>query len=1339
MKKVRRTLAYALALLMIVTGIPTTGPVTVQAKKQVKAKSIKLNKTIYTLKKGKKVKLKATVLPKKSTQKKVVWTTNKKKIATVSKSGVVKAKKNGTVIITAKVKGTSKKAKCKIIVGTPVSSVKLSDISKQLEVGNKFQLKATVLPAKASVKSVSYQTSNKAIAEVTQSGVVTAKSAGSAVITVVSKDGTNKKAVCRVQVSNKQQPTTQTPAKDEPKEEPKDTTVKTTGVSLNKQSLTFYSNSAPQQLEVSVKPENATNKGVIWSSEDESIATVSDNGVVTPSKTKEGTTTITATAADKSGAKATCEVKVIAGMQVTSAQQLREILNGSETYKLIHFQTDEKGEINIPEPDKKDKLKDTVLEIDAPNATITNYAQFKEVKIISISKDTYIEHADNTLIILAEDCHVVVKEDATIELQVNDEVKSLLIDNGGEIKNAVIKTSGKVTFEGKSSQASIPVTVDKNATIYTARRLDITANDKVLLTLKAGSEGTAVNTTNEKNAPEVKGLGTITVRIENNGKVDEKTVVADQTNEDVGAVTVSAVTGTVVDSDSKKLNDVKVFLAAYSKDFKIADFSERDAIKTATTNEDGVYKITSVKAGNYYLIFKKDGYYEAVQTCMLTNNTAEVTTAPAVLTSKDAQVEKGSVSGKIIDSVTGSPVSGVTVRIREGQNNVTGEEAVKETTTNSEGVYKFTGLNPGIYTVQVLDLRSDNQKYISTSFNVYIESGKESENNGAGLSPIIDDEQVRFVLRWGNKESGAPSDLDSHMIGPKATESGQFHTYYNDKIYVNDENGETYADLDLDDTEWEGPETTTIYKGTSGVYYFFVHNYSDCEDTNSNTLATSQASVQVYSGSRLVQTFYVPNKEGTVWSVCSYDSLTGNITPSNEMSYESESEDVGSDVMYGDLKITNIQKNDFVKKATIGGSRIRLRVTSDDIKEHIKEIIPEIKLSGASYEVKYNESEEDWIIEISDRKGNQRTYRMQYSIDYGNKYVTSFEKNENVRDYEIYDEDNSIDLWMKHTDLSKEEVLKTIKPEFEGSGVTYKIQKDENDGNVMIVSDTDGSTRTYSLNVMVDTSDIYIKNVTSSDNRVTSIEMDEDDENYITIYGKAKSLNDIKDSLKFECSEDVAGYEISVDEGGNGKIKLTSEYGGTVTYDIYYYYDYGSLAVDSITSKDQDKVDEDSIDVTYSTIYVNIQNVNNDVKEIFDKYLDVRFKSDTITGEVIKTDDGDYRYVITDKETKETRSYNIRCNIRYSEEYRVNDISGPDGILTEWGNYQENNEYYIELWGTTDTLEELIGQLKFSYGEKVLSGEIKTQNNGTYLVLKCKDDITYSCQIQYHHVSEDED
>ena len=795
---------------------------------------------------------------------------------------------------------------------------------------------------------------------------------------------------------------------------------------------------------------------------------------------------------------------------------------------------------------------------------------------------------------------------------------------------------------------------------------------------------------------------------------------------------VSAVTGTVVDSDSKKLNDVKVFLAAYSKDFKIADFSERDAIKTATTNEDGVYKITSVKAGNYYLIFKKDGYYEAVQTCMLTNNTAEVTTASTVLTSKDVQVEKGSVSGKIIDSVTGNPVSGVTVRIREGQNNVTGEEAAKETTTNSEGIYKFTGLNPGIYTVQVLDLRSDNQKYISTSFNIYIESGKESENNGAGLSPIIDDEQVRFVLRWGNKESGAPSDLDSHMIGPKATGAGQFHTYYSDKTYVNDEDGETYADLDLDDTEWEGPETTTIYKGTPGVYYFFVHNFSDCEDTNSNTLATSQASVQVYSGSRLVQTFYVPNKEGTVWSVCSYDSLTGNITPSNEMSYESESEDVGSDVMYGDLKITNIQKNDFVKKATINGSRIKLRVASDDIKEHIKEIIPEIKLSGASYEVKYDESEEDWIIEISDGKGNQRTYRMQYSIDYGNKYITSFEENENVTDYSIYDD--AVDLYMKHTDLSKKEVLQTIIPKFESSSVTYEIKYDEKlEGYVIELKDSDGSIRAYEIDVIWDTTDVSIKSMTSKDDRVQKIEVEDD---YINIYGTAKNLDEIKDTFTYEFGPAVTKHsEIDINEDGDGTITLYSD-DGEVQYYIYYYYDYGDFGIDGVESKDYDKIDlsdMSAVSISYNEIGIYAKNVGQDAKETIDKYLVFKFKKDTITGEVKKKDNGEYEYVITDSETKQSRRYKIRYEVySYSDSYSVIDISGPENVLTDY----DIGFSYIDLHGTANTIEDLLKQISFKYGENVESAEIETkeddEDTDIYLVLKFKDGGTRKYLLHYY-------
>lgn len=178
-------------------------PKHVQAAKTVKAKSVSLNKTVYTIKKGKKIKLKATVSPKKSTQKKIIWTSSNKKTATVTQKGTITAKKNGTAIITAKVKGTNKKAKCKIIVGVPVTSIKLSSTSIMLTEGNSTTLKKTISPSNASVKTVTYASSNKNIVQVNQSGKLTAKKEGVAKITVKTKDGTGKKAVCTVQVKRK--------------------------------------------------------------------------------------------------------------------------------------------------------------------------------------------------------------------------------------------------------------------------------------------------------------------------------------------------------------------------------------------------------------------------------------------------------------------------------------------------------------------------------------------------------------------------------------------------------------------------------------------------------------------------------------------------------------------------------------------------------------------------------------------------------------------------------------------------------------------------------------------------------------------------------------------------------------------------------------------------------------------------------------------------------------------------------------------------------------------------------------------------------------------------------
>lgn len=123
--------------------------------------------------------------------------------------------------------------------------------------------------------------------------------------------------------------------------------------------------------------------------------------------------------------------------------------------------------------------------------------------------------------------------------------------------------------------------------------------------------------------------------------------------------------------------------------------------------------------------------------------------------------------------------------------------------------------------------------------------------------------------------------------------SSRFHTYYSNKSYLY--NGKKYADLDMDDTTSYGPETTTIYyKNGSGVYSFYVHDFSNRSGTNSSALAASGAMVKVYEGSALKETYKVPVGIGTVWHVFDYEAGTGALIPVNTMSNQSNPGSVGT-------------------------------------------------------------------------------------------------------------------------------------------------------------------------------------------------------------------------------------------------------------------------------------------------------------------------------------------------------------------------------------------------------------------------------------------------------------
>lgn len=87
----------------------------------------------------------------------------------------------------------------------PVSNITLNITKKTMKVGDKIRLKATVKPKKVKIKKVVWTTSNKKVAIVSKSGVVTAKKSGTAKITAMATDGSKKKAVCKITVKKVQQ------------------------------------------------------------------------------------------------------------------------------------------------------------------------------------------------------------------------------------------------------------------------------------------------------------------------------------------------------------------------------------------------------------------------------------------------------------------------------------------------------------------------------------------------------------------------------------------------------------------------------------------------------------------------------------------------------------------------------------------------------------------------------------------------------------------------------------------------------------------------------------------------------------------------------------------------------------------------------------------------------------------------------------------------------------------------------------------------------------------------------------------------------------------------------
>ncbi len=229
------------------------------------------------------------IWPTDATNKEVTYASSNTKVATVNQYGMVTAKSAGTVVITATAKdGSGKQASLTINV-SPVSGqvTKINVYGKgSLGIGSVEYLSYEVWPADAADKSITYSTSNKKVATVSEYGVVTGIGAGTATITATAKDGSGVKGTYTVTVSKNTQEVTRLEV-------------------YGKGTLAV---GEVEYLSYAAWPVDAADKSITYSSSNTNVATVSAYGVVTAKNA--GTAVITATAKDGSGTKGTYTVTV---------------------------------------------------------------------------------------------------------------------------------------------------------------------------------------------------------------------------------------------------------------------------------------------------------------------------------------------------------------------------------------------------------------------------------------------------------------------------------------------------------------------------------------------------------------------------------------------------------------------------------------------------------------------------------------------------------------------------------------------------------------------------------------------------------------------------------------------------------------------------------------------------------------------------------------------------------------------------------------------------------------------------------------------------------------------
>lgn len=399
--------------------------------------SMTLSETEVTTRIGNTVQLRATLEPENATIQTVTWKSSNPKVATVSENGLVTMKAAGTAsIICTSDDNPSVQAFCNVTVLKAVSGVTLDIESKEMYVGENYRLTYLVTPSDASTPQVIWMSTNTAVVQVDNTGMLTAKGVGQAEIIVKTYDGSYMD-LCTIVV----------------KQKPTNVKLSINNLTMNKGEY-FY-------LDAVLTPANSTKEGLVWECVDTSIATVSTTGRVTA---KAPGQTIIMVKTDN-GATSYCKLTVLEAVTALEITPKKAVIDVGEEITLVTQFTP----------------------ATASNTNVTWTSSDEEIATVNKDGEVTGIHGGVAVIQCTSDdggyngvCIITVIEEVT-EIKITPEQYKLGLGKTYQLKAEITNsTASDKDVEWFSSDESI-VTVDKNGKIkgmalgyatITARALD---------------------------------------------------------------------------------------------------------------------------------------------------------------------------------------------------------------------------------------------------------------------------------------------------------------------------------------------------------------------------------------------------------------------------------------------------------------------------------------------------------------------------------------------------------------------------------------------------------------------------------------------------------------------------------------------------------------------------------------------------------------------------------------------------------------------------------------------------------------------------------------------------